>query len=130
MPPSTGDTDVAGAGDATSAIERPDHRVLAAFPETAAVMAIGRDLFGQPGMRHDRKPEVHEVAWRVREGAELLVAGCARAPIELVDDAAADAAAARFTADGKRAHFRDGAAQRRKLRAREHFAVLHGDDEP
>mgnify|MGYP003693885339 CR=1 FL=1 len=43
-------------------IERHDHRVLTALAELRTLHAVGEDLFGQPQVRHDRKPDVNEVA--------------------------------------------------------------------
>ena len=43
-------------------VHRDDHRVLTALPELRAGVTVGHDLFRQPGMGHDRKPEVDEIA--------------------------------------------------------------------
>ena len=80
-------------------------------------------------MRHDRKPEVHEVGRRVRERAQLVEAGKRCALQQVVDDAASGTAAACPQADGEGADFRDGFAQRRQFGAGDDFVILHADDE-
>src|SRR4051812_2396208 len=80
-------------------------------------------------MRHDREAHVDEVAWRVRERTELLVALAAGAQAELVDDHHADAAAACRAVDGEGSHLGDVRAERRQLGAADNLSRLDGDNE-
>ena len=95
-----------------------DHGVLAALAEQRAAHAVGGDLLGQPGVRHDREAHADEVAGRVREGAQLVEAVRGARGAQLVDDASRRRPGCRaLRVDDQRAHFGDRAAERRELGA-------------
>ena len=83
--------------------------------ELRAGAAVGLDLLRQPGVRHDREPQLDEIARRVGERAvSVSKPDARRARRELVAPGAADAARAHAVAHDQRAHFGDPPAERRQ----------------
>ena len=99
------------------AIELEHDRVLAAVAEQRAGDAVVRDLFGHPGVRHDREAAADEERRVVRERAQPRVAVAPGPRASVVDHPHAEAEAPRVAADDQRAHFGDRLRQRRELRA-------------
>jgi hypothetical protein len=109
--------------------ERVDDRVLSAPPELTAGPAIGDDLLGYPGVRHDREAEMHEIRGRMRKRTQLLESGDRRAVEQFIHDALTDATTSRLACDHQGAHLRDRMTKRSQLRARHDFIIVHGDEE-
>ena len=77
--------------DVLHGVQIRHHGVLSALAEQRAGVAVRRDLFRQPGMRHDREAHVREVRRLMREHAQVIVAVAPGALAQLVDDPAAHA---------------------------------------
>src|SRR6516164_5700901 len=111
-------------------LERHNHAVLTASPEMRALDAVSEEFLEQPGMGHDREPDLTEIAGRVRERAQLLEPVAARPAPEFVDDHDADATAASGFIDGERSDFGNVGTEPGEFGASDDLPATNRHDEP
>jgi len=88
-------------------MEGQNHRVLAAAAKQRAAETVGRDLFGDPEVRDDRKSLTHEKLRVVRERAKRLETGPPGAIAQFVHEPGARAGSTPSAGNDERPNFGD-----------------------
>src|SRR5206468_12899784 len=98
-------------------LQRHDHRILPAAAKVGTSETVGKNLFEQPEVRHDRKAHADEVRGRMGKGAQFLEPASTRPSAQFVDDLRPYTMPAYGTINGQRAHLRHARTERRQLGA-------------
>jgi hypothetical protein len=104
-----------------------EHCKLPASTEKQAGTAVGSNLFRQPDMRHNRKPEPREIRWLMRKRAQTIEELPPRLLSQFFGQASADAVATMASIDNKRSDLGQRVAQRRQLSARDDLRAMNRD---
>jgi hypothetical protein len=103
--------------------------MLTAPAEQRTRGAISRDLFGDPGVRHDRKSEPDEECGIVRERTEFFETGRATTSLHLMDECATNPQRTSVRTHDERPHLGNPAAQGRQFCTPDHSPTADRDDE-